>query len=543
MKRLRVPVISGLIALVAFCSPHRAMGAPIVKPTASPKSKRTPAVFALVIGVNKSVDTDLKVLRYADDDAANYRRLFAELGADVELLTRFDAASARLYPHVATHPPRIAALKAATNRLRERVASARRAGRPTMLYLAYAGHGRSRSGGGYVSLEDARLDATQLARDVLQRVDADRSHVIVDACSSFFLALSRGPGGKRERLAKGFSRLGNALRSPRVGLLLSTSSARESHEWQAFQAGVFSHTVRSGLRGAADVDGDGKVSYREIAAFVERANAAIANEKYRSQVFARAPLATSVLVDLGIRRQSAIRIGGKLAGRYLLEDEKGVRLADFHSAPGQALELLRPTDVRLYLRRVADDREYAIAPGGEPVVLARLGAPKLPHVASRGAAQHAFAQLFALPFGARTVASYHERATLPHGQGDVGVTKGLSGLSIARWTSLGLATASLGVAIALTISGLALKNDAPDDESQLARLERNDRIATRNHLALGFYVAGGVLAALTTTLFLWPESFGAAEPSQVARRPRNVARGLFVAPTGGGAQLGLRGSF
>ena len=61
-----------------------------------------------------------------------------------------------------------------------------------------------------------------------------------------------------------------------VGLLLSTSSARESHEWSGFESGVFSHEVRSGLYGAADADGDGRVSYAEIAAFPPKTAAGLA---------------------------------------------------------------------------------------------------------------------------------------------------------------------------------------------------------------------------------------------------------------------------
>src|SRR5437762_3404086 len=88
----------------------------------------------------------------------------------------------------------------------------------------------------------------------------------------------------RSRKSRSMSR-----KRPRVGLLLSSSSHRESHEWDGFEAGVFSHEVRSGLYGAADADGDGEVTYREIAAFVARADAAIPNERFRPQVYAHAP--------------------------------------------------------------------------------------------------------------------------------------------------------------------------------------------------------------------------------------------------------------
>src|SRR5262249_39485336 len=150
---------------------------------------------------------------------------------------------------------------------------------------------------GYLTLEDGRLTGAALQAEVVDRVAADQAHLVVDACYSMFLVYGRGPGGDRREL-HGFARLGNLARRPDVGLLLSTSSARESHEWGAFEAGGFSPEVRSGLYGAADADGDGRVSYREIAAFVDRANAAVPGERFRPDVFARPPANDATLVDL-----------------------------------------------------------------------------------------------------------------------------------------------------------------------------------------------------------------------------------------------------
>lgn len=123
---------------------------------------------------------------------------------------------------------------------------------------------------------------------------------------------------------------------PDVGLLLSTSSARESHEWSEYQAGVFSHEVRSGLLGAADADGDGRVSYREIAAFVERANASVPNEKFRPDAFVKASTRTEAgaLIDLRPGLAHRLELSGDHPGHYLVEDGRGVRLADFHNAAG-----------------------------------------------------------------------------------------------------------------------------------------------------------------------------------------------------------------
>jgi len=100
---------------------------------------------------------------------------------------------------------------------------------------------------GYISLEDARLTGEVLGTEIVSRIEARSIHMILDACNPYLVAYSRGPGGER-RPARDFAKSVYDLgRDPRVGLLLSTSAATESHEWDAFQGGVFSHEVRSGL--------------------------------------------------------------------------------------------------------------------------------------------------------------------------------------------------------------------------------------------------------------------------------------------------------
>src|SRR5207302_1696365 len=77
------------------------------------------------------------------------------------------------------------------------VEQARRRGVKTILYFVYAGHGNVKEGRGYLALEDGRLGATELENDVLGRIHSDQTHIIVDACYSYFLTLERGPGGSR----------------------------------------------------------------------------------------------------------------------------------------------------------------------------------------------------------------------------------------------------------------------------------------------------------------------------------------------------------
>ncbi len=259
-----------------------------------------PALFAVVIGANRSVDAQLTPLSYADDDAFRYRDLFRSVQARTVVLTRPDDNTRRINTDVdQVRAPVERALAETVAGLAQEVAGARRAGRRTVLYFVFAGHGNLGKQGAYLTLEDQRLSGADLDQRVLRAIGADESHVIVDACYSFLLVRERGPGG-RAREVHGFSQLSGLLARQDVGLLLSTSSARESHEWQEFQAGVFSHEVRSGLYGAADSNGDGQVSYREIAAFINWANAAIPNERFRPEVFSRPPRGQTRLLDLRV---------------------------------------------------------------------------------------------------------------------------------------------------------------------------------------------------------------------------------------------------
>jgi len=466
-----------------------------------------PTDFALIIGVNQSGDASLAPLRYADDDAARYRDFFHAVGARTYLLATLDENTRRLHPEAAAEaaPARDAQLTSTVERLTADVARAQRGGYLTTLYVVYAGHGQVEGETGYVNLEDGRLTGPALASRVLNRVRADRSHVIVDACSSYFFALGRGSSGQR-RPAHGFSQLGGTLVEQRdVGLLLSTSSARESHEWAAFQAGVFSHEVRSGMFGAADADGNGIISYAEIAAFIMRANQSIPNEKYRPEVFWRPPRGSSALVDLRGALARRVEIPPDDKGHYYLEDPGGVRLADFHTGR-RGVQLLRPAGAapRLYLRRTRDDREFVLPAGDGAVSTAGLVAQE-PHVTTRSAAHEAFSALFSLPFdeGAVTEVLSHPEGLLAEPaepKPSLGARR-VTGLSL-----LGLSALSAAGGTWAYLSARSLRDQIPPGASMEEVADTNRRIASRNRLAAAAAGVAGAAALSGLLLYLWPEA-------------------------------------
>lgn len=484
-----------VLATVAFAADARAEG------------QGKAATFALIMGSNQSVDPDLPTLKYADDDAASYLDLFRVLGARTYLLSRLDDNTRRLHAQAAAEAlePRRAAFELAIAQITADVNRARERQVDTVLYIVYAGHGNVRDGEGYVTLEDMRITGADLAR-IVAGIPATRVHVIVDACASYYLAYSRGPGGERRPLS-GFQDSAQLASDPRVGLLLSTSSARESHEWDGFQAGVFSHEVRSGLYGAADADGDGRVSYREIAAFIRRANGAIPNDRFRPQVLARAPRASDTLLDLRQGLERRLDIDGAHAAHYWLEDSRGVRLLDVHNADGQPVHLVRPSpDGPIFVHRADDDTEFVLPISPDVVSLADLaGGPA--RVASRGAAHEAFNLLFTLPFDRRVVATYVEpAAAVPTTIAPVDARADAPGHTrrVLAWSGVALGGVGAGVGAGLSIAAATVAAGSSRQESEADVARRNVRISAFDIGALVSFVAGGLLMATGVTLLLWP---------------------------------------
>lgn len=497
------------------------------------------AIFAVVIGSNVSVDAELPPLKYADDDAARYVDLFRLLGARTYLLTRPDANTARLHAQAAAEaqPPRAAELDQALAHVAADVAQARARHVETVFYFLYAGHGSVRNGEGYLTLEDARLSGKDLATKVVAKIGADHLHFVIDACDSYLVAYPRGPGGVR-RPAEPLRDVHGLGDDPRVGLLLSSSSHRESHEWDGFQAGVFSHEVRSGLYGAADADGDGFVSYREISAFVARANAAIPNERFRPQVHARAPKGTPALLAIGHRMNRRIEIDGQHSGHYVIEDARGVRLAETHTAPGSTVRILRPAPSgREYVRRVDDGTEVVLPPDREIVALADLS-PEQPRARARGAAHDAFDLVFTLPFDDRAVTAYEpqepqEPDLVEPAAGAAADRPGRNGPSatkIAGYGALALGTVAVGIGATFGVLGVVESNGASAAESQRDAAARNDRFARDRTASIVGLAAGGALVATGLVLLLWPSA-----PPVVRKVDAHVS------PAGGA--LGWHGAF
>ncbi len=335
--------------------------------SASPPTPAAPADarFALVIGWNQSDDRELDALRYADDDAIRYHELFSAMTEQATLLTSPDEETEGLVPDLATLGAKVPTRQNVLDALQHLRAAMQRAkaqGRRPILYFVYSGHGNyDAEGRGYVHLADGRFTTRDLFAHLIEPTRADPVILLIDACNAALMVNGRGRPSAPERRPAGRAKL-DLADYPNVGVVLASSQLGETHEWGRYLAGVFSHEVRSGLLGAADLDDDQKINFAELAAFVASANARVKNPTVKITPYIRPPLTDPniALSDLSAGHfRARLRVDSKIVGKAHVLDDDLVRYADFHrtkDAPPYWLALTRPGQLLL----LTDDSEWVI---------------------------------------------------------------------------------------------------------------------------------------------------------------------------------------
>ncbi|WP_395855874.1 caspase domain-containing protein [Cystobacter fuscus] len=459
--------------------------------------------YALIIGNNQSLGLRRPSLQYADDDAVKYAELLGSLmpARNILLLSELDRDTERLHPQQAkqAHQPTRANVEAALDELAARAREDQEQGAQVSFYFIFAGHGDVDEGRGFLELKDGAFTADDLER-ALQRMPAAQSHVILDSCNSFFVINPRKPGGKRFATAKDAME-SLARRLPTVGVFLSTSAEAEVYEWSELQSGIFSHTVRSGLAGAADANRDGHISYAELSGFVELAAREVRNPLFRPRVFARGPGGDNrrALLELGSAQAVLLEAGGGGPVRLTVRDADGGRWLDANVEAGSTVSLRLPTALvqGMSVEQPTEQGEWRanLASGSRTVALASLS-PWRASERARGPGDLLRA-LFSTPFGPRALAALEqERTTQPEpvygiSQEDFSRMSLLLGslADIERGKRMGLAGATLGAGIIVMVGGGLFFGQGNQDADSLG-------LAYDTRQALQWGVAGLGLAGV-----------------------------------------------
>jgi len=304
--------------------------------------------YALVIGSNPGWSQD-RPLRYAEHDAERIRDVLVSLG---------NFASDRV---TLLRDPTTADVRSALRRL---AATARdSSAEDTVVFVYYSGHADDK----YLHLRGDPLTHREL-QDTLRALPVTIKLGVVDACKSG--AVTRKGGGPVDEFAVD-------VVTPKLSgmVLLSSSGADElSQESRALGGSVFTHHLVSGLRGAADENGDKQVTVGEAYAYAYgRTSAATAGSAVKQRPAFRYELSGQgelVLTSLKANRNVAVVVPKGAPQKYVVLDQHEWRLVAEATAETARDVLLALAPGTYRVKRVREDRlevgSLVVAAGAQP---------------------------------------------------------------------------------------------------------------------------------------------------------------------------------
>jgi hypothetical protein len=290
--------------------------------------------FALVVGANHG-GADRPPLRYAVADADRFARVLSELGG-----VRSGSA-------ILLKQPKVGELEDALDELRVRVSEARSGAGRTELLVYYSGHADDKG----LLLGEDRYSYRSL-RDRLDQVPADVRIAVLDACASG--AITRLKGGQPQppfMVDESTDMRGHAI-------LTSSAATEAAQESDRIQGSYFTHYLVSGLRGAADLSGEGKVTLNEAYqfAFGETLGRTVDTKggpQHPSYDINLSGTGDVVMTDLR-QTSAALVLGESVDGRFFVRNERQELVVELYKPLGRAVELgLEPGAYEVHVERAA----------------------------------------------------------------------------------------------------------------------------------------------------------------------------------------------
>jgi hypothetical protein len=264
--------------------------------------------FALLVGANDG-GGDRELLRYASTDAAMLGKALSELGG-------LDAND-----RVVLDDPNPAALEQGFSDIAAKIRRAQKAGERVQFVFYYSGHSDETG----LLLTGVHVDYKRL-RGLIDKVPADVRIGILDSCSSG--AFTRFKGGKKQAPFL----VGGSAEVEGHAYLTSSSADEAAQESDRIGGSFFTHFLVTGLRGAADVDRDRRVTLDEAYRFafdetLARTETSRGGPQHAAYDIQLAGTGDLVMTDL--RKTSAkLEIAGAVSGRIYVRDRRGNLVAE-----------------------------------------------------------------------------------------------------------------------------------------------------------------------------------------------------------------------
>jgi hypothetical protein len=269
---------------------------------------------ALFVAANDG-GAERETLLYAGSDAEALAKALTELGG----LARGDITILA--------DPDVDALERALTQVTKTVAKLDQAGERVQLVFYYSGHSDETG----LLLGGVHFDYKRL-RKRLDAIPADVRIGILDSCSSG--AFTRAKGGKKRAPFL----VGAAAEVEGHAYLTSSSADEAAQESDRIGGSFFTHFLVTGLRGAADFDGDRRVTLGEAYQFafdetLARTEATSGGPQHAAYDIGLAGTGDLVMTDL--RKTSAkLEIDADLVGRIYVRDRRGNLAAELFKPKG-----------------------------------------------------------------------------------------------------------------------------------------------------------------------------------------------------------------
>jgi hypothetical protein len=202
----------------------------------------------------------------------------------------------------------------------------------TEVFFYYSGHADERG----LLMGDERLPY-QTLRHSLDSMRTDVRIAVLDACASG--AITRIKGGKRRQAF--MVDQSNTMRG--YAFLTSSSADESAQESDRIGASFFTHYLVSGMRGAADVSGDGRVTLGEAYQFafdqtLDQTTGTRGGAQHPAYDISLSGTGDVVITDVR-QTNASLALGAALNGRLFVRDSNQRLVAELYKPAGRAVEL------------------------------------------------------------------------------------------------------------------------------------------------------------------------------------------------------------
>ncbi len=275
--------------------------------------------YVVAVGANNG-GTEREQLRYALSDAKSFLKVFNELGGVTRENSLFLAE------------PDTKSLFTELGRFQAKIEKSRPENKRLEFFFYYSGHSDDKN----ILLGEEKVSYEDL-REIINSIEADVRIAILDSCASG--AFTRTKGGKKRQpfmLDTAYDMKGYAF--------MSSSSANEvSQESDYINGSFFTHYLVSGLRGAADVTQDGRVTLNEAYQFafnetLSQTTKTLSGPQHPNTQIQLSGRGDVVLTD--IRQSAAILVLlPDLIGNIFIHDKNNLLVVELTKPSGRRIEL------------------------------------------------------------------------------------------------------------------------------------------------------------------------------------------------------------